>query len=253
VLANIKSTNSGNVKQGIPKDYAGHGESGVHDSNLVPYPLYWAQTVCDYLWASNDTRSFRYFSPNIAQILTSHATTAVKSWLNVQLNFYGWDDRVRVGSGERGYGILGPYPGLEPQLAYVSLLVQSCRYFARTLNTTNGDTGLAANITAIAEELTAKIRARPSSGGAPYWKDYGVHASANLLAAGVPTAVELPLIASNVFNNSASICSYSPFNTYFILKGMAMVPDGVRYGNAAAQLCWENMVKSGRGCFWSAL
>ena len=49
---------------------------------------------------------------------------------------------------------------------------------------------------------------------------------------------------------SCRICSYSPFNTYYILKGIALVPDGVRYGNAAAELCWSNMVRNGRGCFW---
>ena len=59
----------------------------MHDSNLVPYPLYWTQTVCDYTWASNDTRSFRFFTPNVDQILTSHASTANGNWLNVPLNF----------------------------------------------------------------------------------------------------------------------------------------------------------------------
>ena len=110
-------------------------------------------------------------------------------------------------------GVLGPYAGLEPQLAYVSLLIQSCRYFSRTLNATNGDAELASNMSKIADTLTAKVRARPSSGGEPYWKDYGVHASANLLSAGVPTATERQLIAANVFNDSTSVCSYSPFNT----------------------------------------
>ena len=37
---------------------------------------------------------------------------------------------------------------------------------------------------------------------------------------------------------------------YYILKGLALLPDGVRYGNAAAELCWANMVDNGRGCFW---
>ena len=44
-------------------------------------------------------------------------------------------------------GVLGPHAGLEPQLAYVSLLIQSCLYFARTLNVTHGDAALAANMT----------------------------------------------------------------------------------------------------------
>ena len=200
------------------------------------------------LWS--DTTSFGYFTPNIEQILTSHAHTANSNWLNVELNFYGWDDRVRVGPGERGYGVLGPHAGLEPQLAYVSLLIQSCRYFARTLNHTNGDRTLAGNMTAIADVLAVKVRARPSVGGAAYWADYGVHASANLVSAGVPTADELKLIAKNVFQDSTSICSYSPFNTFFILKGMALVPGGLAYANAAAQACWENMVENGKGCFW---
>ena len=34
---------------------------------------------------------------------------------------------------------------------------------------------------------------------------------------------------------------------YYILKGMALIPDGIRYGNAAAELCWSNMVNHGRG------
>ena len=52
------------------------------------------------------------------------------------------------------------------------------------------------------------------AGGAPYWKDYGVHAASNLISAGVPTATELPQIAANVFNDSTTICSWSPFNTF---------------------------------------
>ena len=52
------------------------------------------------------------------------------------------------------------------------------------------------------------------AGGAPYWKDYGVHAASNLISAGVPTAAELPQIAANVFNDSTTICSWSPFNTF---------------------------------------
>ena len=158
------------------------------------------------------------------------------------LSIDGWDDRVRIGGGERGVGILGPHAGLEPQLAYVSLLIQSCRYFSRTLNATGGDAALASKMDGIADSLAAKLRARPSAGqhrpgrlqtsclagsafshrygcrcvagGAPYWKDYGVHAASNLISAGVPTAAELPQIAANVFNDSTTICSWSPFNTF---------------------------------------
>ena len=147
---------------------------------------------------------------------------------------------MRIGSGERGTGILGPHAGLEPQLAYVSLLIQSCRYFSRTLNATGGDAALASKMDGIADSLAAKLRARPSAGqhdpladglphgslrihsngcrcaagGAPYWRDYGVHAASNLISAGVPTAAELPQIAANVFNDSTTICSWSPFNTF---------------------------------------
>ena len=71
---------------------------------------------------------------------------------------------MRIGSGERGTGILGPHAGLEPQLAYVSLLIQSCRYFSRTLNATGGDAALASKMDGIADSLAAKLRARPSAG-----------------------------------------------------------------------------------------
>ena len=71
---------------------------------------------------------------------------------------------MRIGGGERGTGILGPHAGLEPQLAYVSLLIQSCRYFSRTLNATGGDAALASKMDGIADSLAAKVRARPSAG-----------------------------------------------------------------------------------------
>ena len=71
---------------------------------------------------------------------------------------------MRIGGGERGVGILGPHAGLEPQLAYVSLLIQSCRYFSRTLNATGGDAALASKMDGIADSLAAKVRARPSAG-----------------------------------------------------------------------------------------
>jgi hypothetical protein len=53
VLANLKSTNSGSVKTGIKPDYAGHGEGGVHDSNLVPCEyLTWSSAECLHLLVS---------------------------------------------------------------------------------------------------------------------------------------------------------------------------------------------------------
>ena len=197
VLANLNATNSGPVK--------GHA---VHDSNLVPYPLYWVQSVCDYFWQSGDAWAFEWFSADVAAILNAHVQDAQSNWLNVRLNFFGWDDRVRVGSGEKGFG------GLEPQLAYVSLLVQSCKYFARSLNASSASHALASNFTSLAAVLTARLKGRKSIGGGPYWADYGVHAAAHLLSAEIPTSEEALAIRKHVFNDATTICSWSPFNTY---------------------------------------
>jgi hypothetical protein len=239
VLSNLNSTDSGTAK--------GHA---VHDDQLAPYPIYWTMTVCDYVWSSNDTAAFAYFRDDVEQILHSHVANANINWLNVKLNFFGWDDRIRIGSGESGFGVEGPNAGLEPQLGYVCMLIQSCRYFARTLKATGGSAALIANMTTTAEQLADRLRATPSAGGKAYWQQFGVHAAANLLLAEVPTPSQLPLIAANVFVDATAVCSWSPFNTFYTLQGMALAPSGLGYASAASQLCWENMIVDGRGCFW---
>ena len=68
-----------------------------------------------------------------------------------------------------------------------------------------------ANITT---ELIATMRGRVDVG------EYQVHSAANAFnALALLTQDEMDTLIASVLNDSVTICSWSPFNTYWILQG----------------------------------
>ena len=167
-----------------------------------------------------------------------------------------------MGGGEKGFGVIGPYASLEPQLAYVALLVQTCNLFVRSLQHVSPGDHHVGSIQGMALHLANRLRSRvpPTTWSATgqrqrqrqqqYWEEYGVHAAAHLVLAGVPNATESAAIANHAFRDLSSICSWSPFNTWSILQGVSRTTGGAAYARAASEYCWRNMVEHGRGCFW---
>jgi hypothetical protein len=65
----------------------------------------------------------------------------------------------------------------------------------------------------------------------------------------VATKAEEEVIFQQVLTNSVTICSWSPFNQYWILQALGNLGK-MDYAAASIRLCWGSMLKLGKGCFW---
>jgi len=64
----------------------------------------------------------------------------------------------------------------------------------------------------------------------------------------VTTPAEEAAIFSKVLNNSVTICSWSPFNQYWILQALGNL-NRMEHATASIRLCWGPMLTLGKGCF----
>ena len=138
---------------------------------------------------------------------------------------------------------------LEVQLGFAALVVRSCGDFAASLKQA-GDAVNATKYAATAKRLAAQLRARPSTGGGAWHEDYGVHAAAYAINAKIlATGAEVETLVHRELSDAVTVCSWSPFNNYWILQGLG---NAGKMDQAAAfiKLCWAPMLKLGKGCFW---
>jgi len=221
VFEQLNSTDSSNHK--------------VIDSGIMAYPLYWTLSVADLYWVSGNASLFKHFIPSISEILQQPILTFNK---NPNIVWMGWDDRL-------GNGWCGKCQ-TEAQMSFKGLVIRACREFATALRDI-GNSAMADQYDDTADIFTTWMR-QASSNGDPWYHSMGIHALAYAVNAGVATEEELPKIHSLRFNNSISVCSWSPFNQYFILEALGKMD--MDYALASIKLCWGNMVKLGEGCFW---
>ena len=115
-----------------------------------------------------------------------------------------------------------------------------------------GQSEMATNYTQTAARLAKQLRARPSTTGrgSEWYDDYGVHAASYLINAKiVATPAEESAMFKKVLNNSVTICSWSPFNQYWILQALGNL-NKMEFASASIRLCWGPMLTLGKGCFW---
>ena len=76
-------------------------------------------------------------------------------------------------------------------------------------------------------------------GGDAAWPDaLGVHSAANAINAGAPrTADETAHLVARYLNDSASVCSWSPFNSYWILQALGNAGELERAAETAPDPC----------------
>ena len=218
---------------------ANHSACNVVDSGLMTYPVYWASSVNDWYWASGDTERFLALAPDMARIIDNAVEKFLQPGLNVA--FFGWDDRI-------ANGFCGSC-NREVQLGFAALTIRACGDFAATLGHA-GDAGNASRYNATAHRLAGVLRARPSDSGGAWHEDYGVHAAAYAINAKVlATAAEVALLAKRELSDAVTVCSWSPFNNYWIVQALGNAGK-MDYAAAFVKLCWAPMTKLGKGCFW---
>lgn len=225
------------------------------------YPVYWTMSVFDYFWATGDAQEFRLLLPDVLTILDYQIRqfpACLLSKKGVQPNcvngmsikefgdgfcFIGWDDRAGIGGAE-------PMAANgEPYRVFNALVVRAIRELVRCLSVFPDMKQEAAKYGATAESLTNGVRAVKLTVGKPWWAPYGVHAAAKAINAGLVTETEIGPLFDAVLNDAVTICSLSPFNTFFTLQGLA---NAGHYEHALTVVnrCWGPMTTLGKGCFW---
>jgi hypothetical protein len=220
---------------------ANHSQCNVVDDGLMTYPLCWASSVHDWYWASGDTSRFLQLAPDIGRIVDNVVDKFMQPGLAVQ--FVGWDDRI-------ANGFCGSC-NLEVQLTFAAFTIRACNDLATSLAKA-GDHVNASKYNSTAVRLAKQLRARPSTTvpGGDWTADYGVHAASYLIDAKIVGTMEEQLaLAKRVLTNSRTICSWSPFNQYWILQALGNV-GMLEYAHASIKLCWGPMLELGKGCFW---
>jgi hypothetical protein len=162
---------------------------------------------------------------------------------------------------------LGGGDNAEGHLVWKSLLVQAHRRFSASVAAAAESlppadrqkyTQMAVAYNKTAAAMSAVLRAPPTmrtteggtSSAGNWFDDYGLHAAAHAMLAGVvETKEEADALVTKVFNDSVTVCSFSPFNTYFVLQALSSIGE-VERASEVAKICWEPMTRLGHGCFW---
>ena len=217
------------------------GCQGCHvvDDGIMAYPLYWTMSLNDWFWASGDKAGFARLAPDAATII---ARVVASFGSNPNLVWMGWDDRV-------GNGWCGPTGAAdacppEAQYAFAALAIRAASDFAKAAAAA-GLQGLSQNFSTAARNMTQVMR-----GWSAWPHGLGVHSAANAINAGIAASGdEIQELVSAYLNDSVTVCSWSPFNTFFILQALGNAGQLDR-AHDLIDLCWGPMLSLGRGCFW---
>lgn len=213
----------------------------VHDSNIITYPLMWCLSVVEYYMATGDVPSFTYFAQSISTIL-DQSTANFQSWTQpADQRWSGWDDRL-------GSGFWDVNLTPESRRFYWMTTIRAMNAFASAAAQA-GLTSYATKYAGVAAQLIAHVRAPGQDwivqGG------YGLHACTAAVLGGWTTADEQAAMFSLHFNNSGTICSYSNYDSGFILAALGTMGH-LDYALAMLKLCWGRQIRAGATCWWEA-
>ena len=215
------------------------GCDGCHvvDDGIMSFPVLWAMSVLDYYWSSGDADTLAHYRHDVMNILDRASKIFYPDKPNIV--WQGWDDRLDD-------GWCGPCSD-EAQLTFANLLVRAHNDFVATLIASGRDEWAddAARYAGRAKELSERLTSQPNWSNA-----YGLHASANAINAALPS-LDVDLIErlfNREFNDVVRICSFAPFNQYWILQAMGNANE-MDHALASTRLCWGTMTKVTKGCY----
>ena len=224
VQSELWQTNSGHV----------HGHNVV-DQAIMAYPLYWCLSVLDWYWASGNHTGFQELVPDVRSILDIRVDTFLD--LSQDIVWMGWDDRL--GNGWCSHSNNDTCP-IEGHWTLAGLVTRVCKDLAKSLEAV-GDNDLAKQYQGTYQKLIEQFRSKVPP------TRVGVHAAANIINAGIVEEGAIEEWIQTKLNNAGTLCSWSPFNQYWILQALA---HDMERGLASIELCWGPMLKINKGCFW---
>jgi hypothetical protein len=172
-------------------------------NNIESYSLYWVLSLIDYFKYNGDSEALNQHLTN-AQAKLDHANAI---YADPHITFFGHDERL---------GACFEEPDRpETKNAYRMLFVRACREFGWALRA-SGREALAAHYEQIADQRVSELRRDPS------WVDrFGLHAAAEAVDASAATPADQQRLFQREFSDRLNRLSYSPFNQYFVIRGMA--------------------------------
>eukprot|EP01104_Vermistella_antarctica_P004200 TRINITY_DN1469_c0_g1_i1.p1 TRINITY_DN1469_c0_g1~~TRINITY_DN1469_c0_g1_i1.p1 ORF type:complete len:985 (+),score=199.11 TRINITY_DN1469_c0_g1_i1:121-3075(+) len=212
----------------------------------------------------------------------SSSSSSSSPKVNISLGFVGWDDRVGAGfrdpncdEGVRVYAMLTLEMCFKLSQAATAInntavgdkyqrvaddIVQLIRSNATSPQRRQPPTShrrrhhadlvgvLAANPspTPVATPSPAPI---PTPTPAPWYSSFGLHAAAGAINAGFCNEEEKTAMYASLFSDPTNICSYSPFNSYFILEALGNM-NQTDAATAMIKLCWGGMLDLSGQTFW---
>ncbi len=189
------------VKQNI--DNTANQNNGIRS-----YSLYWVMSLLDYYKYSGDRKTLEKYILNASNKLDD---AYIEFGTDPKLRFYGWDERLCAGFE------LWFKPAPEAQKAYKMLTIRAWLEFSGVMKQI-GRSDLESKYSWYARRKMEELRVGPD-----WFRDYGLHSSADAVNTRLLSPIELDSIYMNVFINRVERVSLSPFNQYFIIQALAQM------------------------------
>ena len=219
------------------------------DSSYGTYCMYWVLSLSDIFAATHDTAFVKSMLAAGLLKMRRSFNRAGKPLAPGQVRgnmlYAGWDERFN-------FAQLTAEGKYYPESVYImqALYVRASLAFADLADAV-GNATLARTYKAEAAKMTKRLRsgAGGETPGNEWWRPLGLHASAHAANAGLVNATEAPLVFAARFNDSGKICSFSNFNQYFVLQGVASL-GYPKHALALIELCWGAELALGATSFW---
>jgi alpha-L-rhamnosidase len=208
------------------------------DNGIETYALHWIRLLADYVLRSGDRHFWEGQLPRVATKLRRALTVAQSRDFYGYPAFCGHDDRLGGFIEDTPPANLRYYRYLARRAARETLVLLDMLPVVAT-----GPT-----VRQAAEELIAKIDwLRAEDGG-----QLGLHEGSEALLAGALTNPrEIEDLAQRIYADPIRSVSYSPFNGYFVLEGMAAAGCWAEAGTLLDR-CWGGMLRLGATTFWES-
>ena len=223
------------------------------DNGIISYDMYFVLSAVDYFMHSNDAASLSSWAP----LIEKKFATSVAFWAKPQTQgFCGSDSRIGADFEH------SPPSEAEKERYYKMLSIQTAREYARAVALCGAtcNSSVHAGAGRLAQTLTEYFERErgliTTACNDSYTECYGMHAATNAVLTGLTTPAEEQQIYESLLSNPAHICSFSPFNTYFILEAMSRLRlDGGRKASMRAALamvrrCFHGMNRLGATTYW---
>jgi alpha-L-rhamnosidase len=208
------------------------------DNGIETYALHWIRLLSDYVLRSGDRHFWEEQLPRVAAKLRHALTVAPSRDFCGYPAFCGHDDRFG--------GFVEDTP--PANLRYYRYLARRTAREALALLDAFPVVAAGSAVRHAAEQLIAAIdRLHAADRDA-----LGLHEGSEALLAGALTDPrEIEDLARRIYADPIRTVSYSPFNGYFVLEGMAAAG---RWAEAGTLLdrCWGGMLRLGATTFWES-